>query len=421
MWSLAAKEKMRQVPKLNMKKKEVSLTRVREENEIEYLLPVTFGTLTNLSLQRVVCTINHLDWVTQSSIFTKDHIHRLHVLDISHSSGITGVLAILLCHSFPSLNNLILCDCGLNSQDLCSLAQASIEGRLPQLTYLDLSRNDSLVENCEHLFSSNANWDTLESLHFQQLKPVSDSIFVCLVKQERLRALQTLKVSVIEAEFPKTVQLPNLQNLVITVPMEHFLTTISNIGDAVERGVVPSLATLVVTQTHGGIGSENMKEIEKEMIDLKTKLEGHLPKEVTDQVMGSIPNSVVNMQNHMHPEPTEQLAGHTPNATELGRLYNLTVASFVSGAIETLRESVTAEQRHNMQSALEVFWWNSMIIAKPDALQSVLNENVLTLPALKLMLRKHNIRLFLYAKVPSEDNDTMLDNLLKSVAPAKKV
>ena len=45
----------------------------------------------------------------------------------------------LLRHSFPSLNSLILSNCGLISQDLCSLAQASVEGRLPSLNSLILS------------------------------------------------------------------------------------------------------------------------------------------------------------------------------------------------------------------------------------------------------------------------------------------
>ena len=40
---------------------------------------------------------------------------RLSELDIGHSSGISGHLPILLRHSFPSLNNLILSNCGLKS------------------------------------------------------------------------------------------------------------------------------------------------------------------------------------------------------------------------------------------------------------------------------------------------------------------
>ena len=73
-------------------------------------------------------------------------ISKLHKLYISYSSGITGHLSILLDHSFPSLNSLILSNCGLNSQDLCSLAQASVEGRLPQLKHLDISENTNISD-----------------------------------------------------------------------------------------------------------------------------------------------------------------------------------------------------------------------------------------------------------------------------------
>ena len=76
-------------------------------------------------------------------------------MDISHSSHVTGNLFILLLHSFPSLNSLALSDCGLNSQDLCSLAQGSVEGRLPKLKHLDISQNwisKELVQLLHHSF-----------------------------------------------------------------------------------------------------------------------------------------------------------------------------------------------------------------------------------------------------------------------------
>ena len=70
-------------------------------------------TLTDLRLPRFICSL--LDITAQS-------VSKLNKLDISHSSGISGNLSVLLRQSFPSLNSLILSDCGLNSQDLCSLA-----------------------------------------------------------------------------------------------------------------------------------------------------------------------------------------------------------------------------------------------------------------------------------------------------------
>ena len=88
---------------------------------------------------------------------------RLHKLDISHSSNITGNLSVLLCQNFRSLNSLILCDCGLNSQDLCSLAQASVKGRLPKLKHLDISENRRIC--ITDLFSSSCKWGQLLELN----------------------------------------------------------------------------------------------------------------------------------------------------------------------------------------------------------------------------------------------------------------
>ena len=65
-------------------------------------------------------------------------ISRLNLLqlDISHSinglktkRSISGGLCALLQYNFPTLQVLILSDCGLNPDDLSSLAQASAEGR----------------------------------------------------------------------------------------------------------------------------------------------------------------------------------------------------------------------------------------------------------------------------------------------------
>ena len=77
--------------------------------------------------------------------------HRLHLrhfvlykLDISHSRWISGCLSKLLKQSWlrlPSLRTLILSDCELNLQDLCSLVKCKARGKLPQLLSLDISHN----------------------------------------------------------------------------------------------------------------------------------------------------------------------------------------------------------------------------------------------------------------------------------------
>ena len=47
----------------------------------------------------------------------------------------------LVSHSIPSLEQLILIDCGLNVHDLKCLAYSKARGKLPQLEHLDISKN----------------------------------------------------------------------------------------------------------------------------------------------------------------------------------------------------------------------------------------------------------------------------------------
>ena len=54
----------------------------------------------------------------------------------------------------------------MDTDDLSSLAQASAEGRLPELKHLDISENDSVSINLGELFSFNCNWDKLQHLSF---------------------------------------------------------------------------------------------------------------------------------------------------------------------------------------------------------------------------------------------------------------
>ena len=63
-----------------------------------------------------------------------------------------GSLAILLCHNFPSLQSMVLSDCGLKSQDVSILAQACAKGRLPELRHLDLSENLKIQRQVKYLF-----------------------------------------------------------------------------------------------------------------------------------------------------------------------------------------------------------------------------------------------------------------------------
>ena len=145
--------------------------------------------LTRLTLNRFICSPLHLNTAAmsaQSSEVTN--------LDISHSSGISGTLSTLLCHTFPSLETLILSDCGLNSEDLTSLAQASVEGRLPELKHLNMSDNEATIGQWRHLFSFRQRWSHLLSLNVKQdMSTGHDQHLDALLHSVRLGALGKLQ------------------------------------------------------------------------------------------------------------------------------------------------------------------------------------------------------------------------------------
>ena len=60
---------------------------------------------------------------------------------MSNTFGLTGSLSLLFTHGFLTLETLILKSCRLNSDDLQSLIQTKIQGKLPVLENLDISDN----------------------------------------------------------------------------------------------------------------------------------------------------------------------------------------------------------------------------------------------------------------------------------------
>ena len=156
----------------------------------ERLQSVNVSTLNNLILHRAVRTEEHLIALTRSTCMTN-----LHKLDISKRPGLTGNLSELLRHSFPTLNSLILSDCGLNSQDLCSLTQANVEGRIPLLKHLDISVNSYLQGRLNQLFTNGCKWQKLVNLNVACCCTRSFEYLQLKVKSGCLEPLQELKFS----------------------------------------------------------------------------------------------------------------------------------------------------------------------------------------------------------------------------------
>ena len=144
----------------------------------------------------------------------------------------TGILSVLFTHSFPRLNSLILRFCVLNANDLQSLARANVEGKLPQLRHLDISKNNDV--KISDLFTHSAQWNQLKALDTADRNIVN-------VESEFLTSLEELGISW-QDENPlpdvtrcwsglKTIQVDCGADIVV-------------VADGVERGMFPDLTTV---------------------------------------------------------------------------------------------------------------------------------------------------------------------------------
>ena len=90
------------------------------------------------------CWLESQDLSSLAQTIAEGKLPKLELLDISEDGTFTFELSALLLHSLLSLKALVLRNCHLNLRDLCCLAQASAEGRLPKLELLDISENQTL-------------------------------------------------------------------------------------------------------------------------------------------------------------------------------------------------------------------------------------------------------------------------------------
>ena len=182
--------------------------------------------LEKLALQRFIISAEGLEILSE-----KLTAIQLTEIDLTYSRGFTGSLSALFTHIFPRLNKLIMSHCGLNANDLQSLARANVEGKLPQLRHLDISTNSGF--NISDLFTHSAHWDQLTTLE-------TSDVNVLNVDPECLTSLEELFLPAQGTQPPSvTQQWPCLK--VIEVNNEH---TARCLADGVEQGMFPSLATV---------------------------------------------------------------------------------------------------------------------------------------------------------------------------------
>ena len=113
-----------------------------------------------VSLFLTNCNLGSLDLIRLMEASSEGRFAKLSTLEISQNPGIGGNLSVLLCGHFPSLHTLILSNCELNELDFQSLDRVRRQGRLPQLTNLDVSFNITSELQRSKIFSTLLHWGT---------------------------------------------------------------------------------------------------------------------------------------------------------------------------------------------------------------------------------------------------------------------
>ena len=172
------------------------------------------------------------------TLFCKLAQTKVGYLDLTGSHGVTGSLSVLFANPFPVLHSLVLQDCALNSDDLRSLAQGNVQGKLPQLRHLDISQTNNIAIT-QDLFSHSAKWDQLLTL-------ATDNTYVLNIGIDKLCSLRELKLPSMESSIKITRSWESIQEIdVFQRDWRHLGDTIlSDIADGVEKGLFPNLKTV---------------------------------------------------------------------------------------------------------------------------------------------------------------------------------
>ena len=201
--------------------------------------------ISELTLMRCIKSVKSC-----SSLMIDPLVRSLSKLDISHNSGLAAQLIRLVTLGFPSLNSLILSDCGLNSQDLSNIAQN--EGNFPSLNHLDVSLNPGSLEN---LFEYPCKWNQLQSLNIDRT-PSNKGTFnslECLgfkIRSGCLSSLQELRFSTPVNCYttPKNVQWKRFSKLYLCTSSSDIAMTLTPIVQAVNKNQFPVLNTLCIAR-----------------------------------------------------------------------------------------------------------------------------------------------------------------------------
>ena len=160
-----------------------------KDNKLPHLR--SLGIQQNYVTKPIVAIDLFYDVVNCVKIFRKCYLRDFFVEGLSHLEIrscriVPGYLSTLRNCVLLSFQTLILSDCGLNSDDLNSLAQASVDGRLPELKYLDLSHNK--LTGAKRLFWSSSSMNQLLTLDIRNnyLDIIDITSFMTQVKRDGL-------------------------------------------------------------------------------------------------------------------------------------------------------------------------------------------------------------------------------------------
>ena len=174
------------------------------------------------------CAVSH----QESKCLSELSSLQLCKLDMSGTRAIKGSLPQVFTHCFSILNTLILTNCMLNSNDIQNLAKAEVEGKLPQLRYLDVSGLQTF--EMSEMFTDSAQWKQLKTL-------VTSHISVMNIESVFLASLEKLHLEWQITKTPMTVTRCWSHLKVIRLHSAGFLWYIA---DGVERGKFSSLTTI---------------------------------------------------------------------------------------------------------------------------------------------------------------------------------
>ena len=148
-----------------------------------------------------------------------------------------------------SLNTLVLNNCSLGSSSVAHLAQASKQGRLPQLKHLDLYNRNLSCSELAGLFYGSCSWNELITLVIRNNCYLGSDFRIDFMKMAQIKgSLGSLQELGIDRYTPGNVVWSCLKALYLSSCTKDELR---NISDAIDQGCFPALRTLCVENFEG--------------------------------------------------------------------------------------------------------------------------------------------------------------------------